>query len=61
MHFLVVVVIVLLGMALGLKLWQQADERSAAKGWAKLATRARSTTMTFDPSRLNGLPEPARR
>lgn len=61
MHLLVVMVLVLLCIVLVLKLWHRADERSAAEAWTKLARRAPSAPMSFDPSMVNGLPEPARR
>lgn len=46
---------------LSLRLGRAADDDARAAAWQRLAAAAPAPRATFDPARLEGLPEPARR
>jgi hypothetical protein len=61
MSIFITVVLAMVGVMAGLQAWRWSDNRYAAEVWADLERLGQRPASTFDPSLVEGLPEPARR
>lgn len=61
MKILIVIVLVVTGAFLVLQTWRCSDNRRVARTWLDLSRKATPSAAIFDPSMVEGLPEPAQR
>jgi hypothetical protein len=61
MNVVTAVVLVLGGILLCLQAWRRSDDQRAARVWTNLLRTAGQHDAVFDPSMLDGVPEPAKR